>query len=178
MSKRASFFGNGRAEPLDREAKIRIIHLARALRHRTRAGKAYGLISAKAFFVLEVLLYQFHNSVNGRCFPSLETIAERAGCARSTVALALKSLEAAKLLSWHNRIIREHQPDQVRVFRTSNAYWFLDPKPSKSSKSESWTRSRIKFFQPISEPQESSLDKALKRALEAFQRKKSCKLPM
>ena len=67
--------------------------LARALMRRTEKGKAYGPITAKALAVLEALLWSFHNARSGLCFPSYETIAERAGCARSTVAEALKALE-------------------------------------------------------------------------------------
>jgi DNA-binding transcriptional MocR family regulator len=91
--------------------------------------------------VLEVLLWSFHNARSGLCFPSYETMAARAGCARSTVAEAIKALEAAGILSWVNRItrIRDRVPDMFgqwasrwRVIRTSNAYHFRDPKPSKS----------------------------------------------
>ena len=35
-------------------------------------------------------VYGFHNARSGLCFPSYATIAARAGCARSTVAEALK----------------------------------------------------------------------------------------
>jgi Helix-turn-helix domain len=36
--------------------------------------------------VLHALLWGFHNSRSGVCFPSYERIAEKAGVARSTVA--------------------------------------------------------------------------------------------
>jgi len=64
-------------------------------------------------------------------------IAERAGCARSTIAPALKALEDAGLLTWVNRIVRikERCEDlfgrsgvRSRVIRTSNGYRFNDPK--------------------------------------------------
>jgi hypothetical protein len=116
---------------------------------RTEAGKAYGAISAKAYAVLGALLYGFHNAKSGLCFPSYDAIAERAGCARSTVAEALKALEAAGVLSWVNRIVRVRERcldllgnagSRVRVLRTSNAYAFNDPKGAAdrpvSSKSE------------------------------------------
>src|SRR5262245_13231737 len=48
-------------------------------------GKHYGLLSAKFLAVLNALLWGFHNAQSGRCFPSYETIAEKADCARSTV---------------------------------------------------------------------------------------------
>ena len=98
--------------------------------------------------VLEALLWGFHNSRSGACFPSYETIAEKAGCARSTVAEALKALEWAGVLTWQNRItrIRERCRDlfgqdgwRWRVIRISNAYVFRGPKASNPSKSENPT---------------------------------------
>lgn len=54
--------------------------------------------------MLEALLWCFLNSRSGACFPSYEAIAEKAGCARSTVAEALKALEFAHVLTWQNRL--------------------------------------------------------------------------
>lgn len=134
--RREKLFGDGRPLPLDRNAKARIMVQARALMRRTDKGKAYGAISAKAYAVLQALLWQFHNARSGLCFPSYESIAEAAGCARSTVAEAIKALEDAGLLSWVNRIKRvaEFSPDlfgqrvrKTRVIRTSNGYQFRDP---------------------------------------------------
>jgi DNA-binding MarR family transcriptional regulator len=146
--RREKVFGDGRPRPLDRNAKARVMTLARALMRRTEKGKAYGLITAKALAVLEALLWGFHNARSGLCFPSYEKIAERAGCARSTVAEAIKALEDAGVLTWVNRLkrVRErcqdlfgHSGSLVRVLRTSNGYRFNDPKgaaqrgfPSKS----------------------------------------------
>jgi len=151
--RREKVFGEGRPRPLDRNAKIRIKTLARALKHRTEAGKHYGLITAKFLDVLEALLWGFHNAATGRCFPSYETIAERAGCARSTVYEAIHALERAGILTWVNRLVRIREvgadlfgkaANRWRVIRTSNAYAFTDPKPGASgpqpSKSESKTR--------------------------------------
>ena len=137
LPRRDKLFGDGRPCPLDRNAKARVMVYARALMRRTEKGRAYGAVTAKAFAVLETLLWGFHNARSGLCFPSYATIAERAGCARSTVAEALKALEIAGILSWVNRLIRvrERCPDlfgpngsRVRVMRTSNGYRFHDPK--------------------------------------------------
>ena len=98
--RREKVFGDGRPRALDRNAKVRIMHQARALSRRTAKGKAYGPITAKALAVLEALLWGFHNARSGLCFPSYETIAAKAGCARSTVAEAIKALEEAGILSW------------------------------------------------------------------------------
>ena len=152
--RREKVFGDGRPRALDRNAKVRIMALARALKHPTAPGKHYGILTAKFVDVLEALLWGFHNARSGLCFPSYETIAERAKCARSVVAEAIKALEDAGLLSWVNRIvrIREAVPgrdlfgrplSRWRLIRTSNAYHFTDPGasarpglPGDASKSE------------------------------------------
>lgn len=153
---REKVFGPGPRRPLDREAKLRIKTCARAKLERTQAGKAYGVITAKALAVLDALLWGFHNSKSGQCNPSYETIAKKAGCARSTVAMAIKALEAAGVLTWVNRITRArshardlfgHWVTRWRVIRTSNAYLFHDPKMTGSrgvsSKSENRTGTTI-----------------------------------
>ena len=104
------------------------------------------------------LLWAFHNAKSGLCFPSYEKIAEAAGCARSTVAEAIKALADAGVLSWVNRIkrVREAAPDlfdghgwRWRVIRTSNAYNFRDPQAAVrapvASKSER-LEPQIKLF--------------------------------
>jgi Helix-turn-helix domain len=149
LRRREKLFGEGRCLPLDRNAKARIMVLARALTRRTETGKHYGKLTAKFVMVLEALLWGFHNAATGRCFPSYERIAERAHCARSTVYAAIHALEASGILTWVNRIvrIREWGPDlfgrarnRWRVIRTSNAYTFRDPQITAntviSSKSE------------------------------------------
>jgi Helix-turn-helix domain len=47
-----------------------------------------------------MLLWRFHGADGGgRCFPSYEKIAAAARCARSSVAVAIKALEQAGLLT-------------------------------------------------------------------------------
>lgn len=142
--RREKCFGDGRPQPLDRNGKVRVMTRARALMRRTEKGKHYGVITAKALAVLEALLWGFHNSRSGVCIPGYETIAARAGCARSTVAEAIRALEEAGLLSWVHRVvrIREAGPDlfgramnRWRVIRTSNSYFFRDPCPVRPSPS-------------------------------------------
>jgi AraC-like DNA-binding protein len=157
--RREKMFGLGRPRALDRNAKIRIMHWARCLARRTERAKAYGAVTAKALAVLEALLWAFHNAKSGLCFPSYERIAEAAGCARSTVAEALKALEEAGVLSWVQRIkrVRERCADLLgnegwrwRVLRTSNAYNFRDPGSPDRSKSEKPTGTPTQgFFSPI-----------------------------
>ena len=134
---REKVFGPGRAVPLDRNAKARIAAYARAWTARNRQpGQHKGPITRAFLEVLHALLWGFHNSRTGVCFPSYERIAEKAECARSTVAEALKVLEWAGVLSWQNRITRAlvcqrdlwgRWSTRWTVIRTSNAYVFRDP---------------------------------------------------
>jgi hypothetical protein len=142
--RREKVFGpGGRAVPLDRNAKARIVAYARAWDRRHRQpGQRGGALGRAALDVLGALLWVFHNARSGCCFPSYETIAAKSGCARSTVAEAIKALEFAGVLTWQNRItrIRERCRDlfgrddwRWRVIRTSNAYVFQDPKEAVSA---------------------------------------------
>ncbi len=45
---REKVFGPGRPRPMDRNAKVRIMHLARCLKRRTEKGKHYGVLTGKA----------------------------------------------------------------------------------------------------------------------------------
>ena len=151
MPKRPRVFGDGKPLPLDRNAKARIMALARAISRTREPGHAYGPITAKGLAVLEALLWTFHNARSGLCFPSYEAIAAAAGCARSMVKPLLDALEAAGILSWVNRITRTRV--QVggrpawRVVTTSNAYRFLDPgqpaAPRPASKSDFQTGTNL-----------------------------------
>ena len=120
-------------------------------------------------------------------FPSYERIAEAAGCARSTVAQALRVLEDGKILSWVHRIkrVREPCPDLLgatgwrwRVLRTSNSYAFNDPSPvgaqPNSSKSEKETGTpNQEFFSSMRASREGLVDNEL--LLQGiFWRKEAC----
>jgi hypothetical protein len=143
--RREKTFGDGPRLPLDREAKVRIMHLARALKHKTERGKHYGVLTGKFVDVLHAMLWLIHDGRSGQCNPSYETIADKAGCAMSTVCEAIKALELAGILSWVNRIVRVRIRERDlfgqcattwRVLRTSNAYVFRDPKAVERSKTE------------------------------------------
>jgi hypothetical protein len=181
-ARRQKVFGAGRAEPLDRNAKCRIAAYARAWSARNRQPRQHhGPITMAFERVLMALLWSFHNSRDGRCFPGYERIAKQACCARSTVAEALKALEWAGVLTWQHRItrIRErccdlfgHDGWRWRVIRTSNAYVFSDPKPQlagvSASKSENPTGTQD---QDILDPVETLArdhDGPLERALRQF----------
>ena len=135
--RREKVFGPGRAVPLDGNTKARIAAYAKAWSARNKQPRQHkGPITRTFLEVLEALLWGFHNSRSGVCFPSYEAIAAKAECHRSTVAEALKALEWAGVLTWQNRITRAvvRQRDlfgrwsqRWTVIRTSNAYVFRDP---------------------------------------------------
>ena len=136
--RREKVFGPGRAIPLDRNAKARIGAYAEGYTalHR-RKGQHRGPLTRAYLDVLKKLLWGFHNAETGRCFPSYEAIAEKAKVHRSTVGRAIAALEAAGVLTWENRLVRQRvavpgleRPVLVLVpRRTSNAYIFRDPQP-------------------------------------------------
>jgi hypothetical protein len=177
--RREKVFGPGRAVPLDRNAKARIMVYARAWSARQRRpGQHRGPITRAFLDVLEALLWGFHNSRSGCCFPGYEAIATKAECARSTVAEALKALEFAGVLTWQNRIARVREQDadlfgrnvwRWRVTRTSNAYVFRDPQAAGSgrfpSKSENPTGTQDQdVLDPVLVPAHDP-DSPLQRAL-------------
>jgi hypothetical protein len=135
--RREKVFGPGWAVPLDRNQKARIAAYARTWSARNcRPRQHKGPITRAFLDVLQALLWGFHNSRSGACFPSYAAIAAKAECHRCTVAEALKVLEWAGILTWQHRIarVRERCRDlwgregwRWRVVRCSNAYVFRDP---------------------------------------------------
>jgi hypothetical protein len=141
-ARREKVFGPGRAVPLDGNQKARIAAYAKAWSARNKQPRQHKGPITRAFLeVLEALLWGFHNSRSGVCFPSYEAIAAKAECHRDTVCEALKALEWAGVLTWQNRITRAlvRQRDlfgrwsnRWTVVRTSNAYVFRDPMAENS----------------------------------------------
>jgi hypothetical protein len=112
--------------PVDRNDRARLLFIAKAARHR-------GELTRAAVEIFEALLYAFANLRDGRCIPSYQTIAERAGCVPRTVGRALPDLERLGLIAWAHRLRRVREPvaglpgigaTDWRVMRWSNAYSF------------------------------------------------------
>jgi len=151
-SRREKVFGPGRAVPLDKNAKARIQAFAKAWSRLHREGRQHRGPLTRAFEgVLQALLWQFHNSRTGCCFPSYQRIAEKAECCVDTVYEALKVLERCGVLTWQHRITRIQERCQDlwgrlgwrwRVVRTSNAYQFRDPHPHRAGVSASDSENR------------------------------------
>jgi len=136
--RREKIFGPAPSHQLDGNAKARVWAAAGAYNAQNRRpGQHQGPLTWATLRVLRALLWRFHGADGGgRCFPSYERIAAVAKCARSSVAIAIKALEEAGLMTWVNRLAK------VRVFtrdlwgrlrsewqpiRTSNGYRFNDP---------------------------------------------------
>jgi hypothetical protein len=94
--------------PIDRNAKARILYLARALDRRTKAaGARRGLLGDTALEVLRVLLYVFHNAGSGRCDPAYEALQRETRYCRQTIAHALARLERAGIVRITRRLCRQ-----------------------------------------------------------------------
>src|SRR5512147_3194527 len=136
--RREKVFGAAPGVPLDRNAKARLMVYVRAYNARMKErGQHTGHVTRAFMDVLRALLYAFHNSRDGRCFPSYERIAARANCCRATVYEAIRALETAGVLTWVNRLTKIRVPERDlfgrivtrwKVIRTSNSYSFRAPK--------------------------------------------------
>ena len=125
---REKVFGLGSAVPLDRNAKATHCRLRARLGSPTPPagpGEAEPW-GAPPWTSWAPCCGVFHNARSGCCFPSYETIAAKSGCARSTVAEAIKALEFAGVLTWQNRItrIRERCRD---LFGRDDRRWRVIP---------------------------------------------------
>jgi len=109
--------------PLTREQRARLSFLAEKFDAHTRdPGKHGGCLKRTGLQVLRILLFHFHNVHNGRCDPSLDTIAKAAGMARSTVAKALNRLEEAGIIERIRRARWIRLNGRKRCVQWSNAY--------------------------------------------------------
>ena len=121
--------------------------------------------------MLEALLWGFHNARSGLCFPSYETIAERAGV-RPLDRLRGDQGAWRPTGIFHGSIASSASASvgtcsgigtRWRIIRTSNAYHFHDPKGAGlqgfSSKSEFPSGTSIQeFFSLTSQPPPAPLD--------------------
>jgi DNA-binding Lrp family transcriptional regulator len=109
--------------PIDRNERAKITYCAEKLDAKTHEpGKHGGCLKRSGLHVLRILLFHFHNVHNGRCDPSIDTIAKACGMARSTVIEALKRLEAAGIIERIRRARWINQYGRKRCVQWSNAY--------------------------------------------------------
>ena len=129
----------GRWPRLDRNARASLMFRAEALDRRTREpGRHGGVLKRTGLAVFKALLFGFHNVATGRCDPSYDALARLAGVARSTVAVALRRLEAAGLVVRVARVRRARVNGARVALRATNAYRFPTPAgPTAEPESES-----------------------------------------
>ena len=109
---------------IDRNERARLLFQAEALDRRTHEpGKHGGDLKRTGLAVFKALIFGFLGR-GGRCDPSLDTLARRTGCARSTVTEALNRLEAAGLVRRVARWRAVGANGGLVVLRLSNAYLF------------------------------------------------------
>jgi hypothetical protein len=119
------YIGQAPSTPLSHREKKDIERQAHEhnVRHR-KPGQHQGPLTAATLRVLHVLLWTFHNTEHGYCWPSLRKIAAAARCCRDTAHEAVKALRAAGLLRWWHQFKRKTIGRLAALFRTSNAYQF------------------------------------------------------
>ena len=87
-----------------------------------------GSIGRTAVAVYEVLALDCLNPETGRCDPSYERIAWKAGCARRTVASALRWLRDRRMISWQRRCeVTRDGRGRVQLRQRTNAYTLHPP---------------------------------------------------
>lgn len=123
--------------PLDRNARQRLIFLAKRLERRTKGkGLANGALGDIGLQVLDALL-GYANRQTGLCFPSYLTLQAITGRSRGSIAVALKKLERAGIITVIRRLKRiwidrmspiTGQPERIMAtVQDSNLYSFSGP---------------------------------------------------
>lgn len=166
--KREKYFGEADGTAgMDANAKVRLVAYAHGWNalHR-QPGQHNGPLTKSVLDVLEALLWGFCHGRAGRCFPSYRAIATKARVSRSTVAAAIKLLEAASVLTWAHRLRR--QGPLVR--RTTNAYRFFrrageTPFQPKVAESRNRPAPVLSLFSLCSGNTPAQTDSPLSRAL-------------
>jgi hypothetical protein len=138
-----SRFGPPERRKIDRNVRVRILHLAIALDRRTRQrGQHGGVLKRTGIEILRVLLFEFLNITTGECWPSLDMIADRARCCVETVRKAIRALEAAGVIETTRRKIvvsftsRVHRVRYDIAVQTSNSYVFNIPLPDRPTEGD------------------------------------------
>lgn len=163
---RAKVFGEGWADPADRNEKCRIIARAHGYNARHRADRQHdGPLTKTTLSVLTTLLWVFHNHASGRCFPAHQRIADEADCCRDSVIEAMKALELAGLLTWQHRLVRGWKRRRdlfgerwvYGVLRTSNAYILRSAKWLCHFPTRTIERKILPYGQRLTDPRQEAM---------------------
>lgn len=114
---------------LDRNAKARLLVALEVMERKTKAWRRRnGAVSQIGLQVLRALLTRFHNSENGLCCPSIETLQKATGLCRQSIVNALARLEAVGVLFITRRLVRVRDPETGVTYtrQSSNLYGFRE----------------------------------------------------
>jgi Helix-turn-helix domain len=124
---RGSVAGPVRFAALSRKQAAQLWHKARRWDSEThQPGRHGGIIGRTALAVLYTITFDFLNHRTGRCDPSLDAIARKAGMARRTVVNALRRLRDLGLLVWQRRCEETRDAEgRFRLRQRTNTYALL-----------------------------------------------------
>jgi hypothetical protein len=127
---RGSLFLDAPRNNLDRNFIARVWFVAQMIERKSWAcrakGKHGGTLGTVAIEVLRTLLFVI-KKVDGRLYPSLETLATLSRKSKQAVVTAIKVLERMGFVTVHKRIKRIRTPMGTKVVQDSNAYQFHLP---------------------------------------------------
>jgi hypothetical protein len=126
---RNSVAGPVRFAPMTRKEAASFWHKARAWdRTEHRPGRHGGIIGRTALAVFYALALDFQNFRTGRLDPSLDSIADKAGCCRRAVVDALARLRDLGMIAWQRRCEEDRdESGRFRLRQRTNAYAVLPP---------------------------------------------------
>ena len=105
---------------------MRLYHQARDFERKTReAGQQDGALGRNGLKVLEALIFDFLNYATGQLWPSIDSIADKAGISPRSARRGLDNLKAAGVLTWQRRKESILALGQILWFQLSNAYQIL-----------------------------------------------------
>lgn len=119
--------------PIPAVLRTRLLGLVEGFERATRGAGKQGLLKLSGVAVFRALLFQFLDPRSGRCDPSYETLAERAGVGRTTAYKALARLEQVGVIERTRRLVWVPLVLNGRVIgrkaqQTSNAYRLGPPR--------------------------------------------------
>ena len=124
------FFLDAPKNNLDRNFVARVWFVANVIERKSWAGRAKGkhggALGPVAMEVLKTLLFVI-KKVDGRLYPSLETLAMLSRKSKQSVVTAIGVLERMDFITVHRRAKRIQTPIGIRVVQDSNAYEFHLP---------------------------------------------------
>ena len=132
--------------PLPKKRALRLYHQARDFERRTRQhGQQDGALGRNGLKVFEALIFDFLNYATGQLWPSVASIARKAGISERSARRGLDRLQAAGVLEWQRRKASILALGQILWFQLTNAYQIR-------------SADRWRGYTPVEEPPPPSAD--------------------